>query len=124
MLSYDLKFFNWIADVNFAAFDDAAQHSTPAVDLAAQAGTHLFQLIAGSTNGADFEQRGSDAEALTDRESVDVEAVGRDVFANDSRLEVHRVERFAVNEENLAFAGCAGVSAAGETAICNNRGRT
>jgi len=33
-------------------------------------------LIAGSANGADFEQRGSDAEALADRESVDVEAVG------------------------------------------------
>jgi len=31
-------------------------------------------LIAGSASGADFEQCSSDAEALADRESVDVEA--------------------------------------------------
>src|SRR5438876_7846471 len=64
---HDLKFFDWIADANFAAFDDAAQHSTPAIDLSAQARTHFFHLIAGSASGADFEHSGSDAEALADR---------------------------------------------------------
>jgi hypothetical protein len=113
----DRQAFDRIAVPNDSTFDDPTQHSTSAMEFTPKAGTNLLQLIARRTNRRYFEQRNTDAQALTRQKAIYIEAAGSDVFPDVARLEFDRIERFFIHQEQLTIAAAAAMTTSSETQI-------
>jgi hypothetical protein len=72
------------------------------------ASPYLFQLIAWRTDGTHLQKYRTNAQLLAQSQTIHVDAFCGDVFADNARSKIHRVQRFLVHQQQLALAALFG----------------
>lgn len=106
-----------VAPANHSARYYPAKHAAAAPEFFAQAGPDSLHLIAGRADGAHFQLRPADAQQLSQFQTIHVQAVRRNVFVDQSRVQAHGLQGFAVHQKDLPRSSRPRVCAALEPEI-------
>src|SRR6266576_833835 len=114
------ELFDGIAAADHSALQNAAQHATPSAKLFAKSGTNCFHLVTGGAYRTDFQTRSADLELLANLQVIYAHTIGCNVFADDSRPEIHGLQGLAIHEQDLALASGPRVSAVFEAGVAHS----
>ena len=80
----------------------------------------LFQLIARMANRGHLQNSFAHPQLLPDRQAVHIDSIGRKVFADNPRPQIHGLKRFAIHQQNLPAPPWPRVRATFQPEVANN----
>jgi len=91
----------------------------PPPKLFRKSATNCFHLVTGGAYRTDFQTCSADLKLLANLQAIYVHAIGCNVFADDSRPEVHGLQGLAIHEQDLALASGPRASAVFEAGVAH-----